>query len=61
MSHAAYRGSHGGMLTFNINDGYLDGLIRGFRSGILAASDYGNLVQCDTLEGELQEDDRERE
>jgi V-type H+-transporting ATPase subunit d len=46
----SYSGSHGGMLTFNINNGYLDGLVRGFRSGILGSGDYANLVQCDTLE-----------
>uniref|UniRef100_A0A5S6QC92 V-type proton ATPase subunit n=1 Tax=Trichuris muris TaxID=70415 RepID=A0A5S6QC92_TRIMR len=37
-------------LTFNINHGYLEGLVRGFRGGILSPSDYSNLVQCDTLE-----------
>jgi len=38
------------MLTFNINDGYVEALIRGFRSGILTTNDYANLVQCDTLD-----------
>ncbi|KRY56315.1 V-type proton ATPase subunit d 1 [Trichinella britovi] len=37
-------------LTFNIDHGYLEGLVRGFRGGILSPSDYTNLVQCDTLE-----------
>lgn len=36
---------------FNVNDGYLEGLVRGFRNGILTQADYLNLVQCDTLEG----------
>lgn len=40
----------GGMMTFNINDGYLEALVRGFRSGILTTADYANLVQCETLE-----------
>jgi len=40
----------GSMLTFNINDGYLEALIRGFRSGLLNRQDYDNLIQCDTLE-----------
>jgi V-type H+-transporting ATPase subunit d len=40
----------GNMFTFNTNDGYLEGLIRGFRSGILTTSDYANLIQCDQLE-----------
>lgn len=38
-------------MTFNIHSGYLEGLVRGFRSGILKQSDYTNLVQCETLEG----------
>lgn len=40
----------GGMFTFNTNDGYLEALVRGFRSGILSQSDYANLIQCDQLE-----------
>ena len=38
-------------LTFNIDHGYLEGLVRGFKGGLLTASDYANLVQCDTLDG----------
>jgi len=40
----------GGLFTFNANDGYLEALLRGFRSGILTTTDYANLVQCDALE-----------
>jgi len=40
----------GGLFTFNANDGYLEALLRGFRSGILTTADYANLVQCDALE-----------
>ena len=36
---------------FNIDNGYLEGLVRGFRSGILNRADYLNLVQCETVEG----------
>lgn len=39
------------MLTFNIDDGFLEGVIQGCRDGILRQSDYNNLVQCDSLEG----------
>ena len=39
---------------FNIDNGYLEGLVRGFKSGILKQSDYLNLVQCETLEGEMR-------
>jgi hypothetical protein len=37
--------------TFNSNDGYFEGLARGFRAGILTREDYTNLCQCETLEG----------
>lgn len=37
---------------FNVDNGYLEGLVRGFRSGILKRADYVNLVQCETVEGE---------
>ena len=37
---------------FNVDNGYLEGLVRGFRSGILNRTDYLNLVQCETIEGE---------
>jgi V-type H+-transporting ATPase subunit d len=43
--------SPGSFMTFNINDGYLEALVRGFRSGILKMSDYTNLTQCENLEG----------
>lgn len=39
---------------FNIDGGYLEGLCRGFKCGILKQSDYLNLVQCETLEGKLR-------
>ena len=38
---------------FNVDNGYLEGLVRGFRSGILSRTDYINLVQCETIEGRL--------
>lgn len=37
-------------LYFNIDHGYLEGLVRGFKGGILTQHDYGNLVQCENLE-----------
>ncbi|XP_074646492.1 V-type proton ATPase subunit d 1 [Tubulanus polymorphus] len=37
-------------LYFNIDNGYLEGLVRGFKAGILRQNDYLNLVQCETLE-----------
>jgi V-type H+-transporting ATPase subunit d len=38
------------MLTFNVDDGYLEGVLRGFRSGFLTSSDFVSLTQCETLE-----------
>lgn len=38
-------------LYFNIDSGYLEGICRGFRGGILTRADYINLVQCESLEG----------
>lgn len=37
-------------VTFNIDHGYLEGLVRGFKGGLLTQADYANLVQCETLE-----------
>uniref|UniRef100_A0A3B4B7R3 ATPase H+ transporting V0 subunit d1 n=1 Tax=Periophthalmus magnuspinnatus TaxID=409849 RepID=A0A3B4B7R3_9GOBI len=37
-------------LYFNADNGYLEGLVRGFKAGILSQADYLNLVQCETLE-----------
>ena len=38
------------MLTFNVDDGYLEGIARGFRSGLLTSTQYMNLTQCESLE-----------
>ncbi|KAL5260622.1 hypothetical protein ACHWQZ_G010691 [Mnemiopsis leidyi] len=40
----------GDMTTFNIDSGYFEGLVRGYRSGILRRNDYHNLVECETLD-----------
>ncbi|CAA0823394.1 V-type proton ATPase subunit d2 [Striga hermonthica] len=37
-------------LTFNIHGGYLEAIVRGYRSGLLTAADYNNLCQCETLD-----------
>jgi V-type H+-transporting ATPase subunit d len=36
---------------YNIEGGFLEGMLRGFKSGILSQSTYINLGQCETLEG----------
>ncbi len=38
-------------LFFNMDSGYFEGLLRGFRAGILKQSDYINLTQCENLDG----------
>ena len=40
-------------ISFNIDHGYLEGLLRGFKSGILKQADYLNLIQCETLDGKF--------
>ncbi|TFL02304.1 V0 complex, c/d subunit of ATPase, partial [Pterulicium gracile] len=37
-------------LFFNVDTGFLEGIIRGYKSGILSQSHYSNLTQCETLE-----------
>ena len=39
------------MLFNNIDDGYLEGLLRGLRGGILTSADYANLCQCESIDG----------
>jgi len=52
--------SLGGMETFNMQHGFCEALIRGFRSGFLEDETYHHLSQCDNLEDvklNLQETD----
>jgi len=35
---------------FNVNDGFGEAIVRGFRSGFLTSDDYRRLVQCESLE-----------
>ena len=37
-------------MSFNIQDGYLEGIVRGYRSGLLSPADYNNLCQCENLD-----------
>ncbi|KAB0357149.1 hypothetical protein FD754_001305 [Muntiacus muntjak] len=37
-------------LNFNADHGYLEGLVRGCKAGLLTRQDYVNLVQCENLE-----------
>jgi V-type H+-transporting ATPase subunit d len=40
----------GGMTTFNMQLGFVEGLVRGFRSSFLSDVHYHQLTQCETLE-----------
>ncbi|KAJ3050241.1 H(+)-transporting V0 sector ATPase subunit d [Rhizophlyctis rosea] len=35
---------------FNVDDGYLEAIVRGLKAGLLTSSQYTNLTQCETLE-----------
>ncbi|WFC99204.1 RNA helicase [Malassezia yamatoensis] len=37
-------------LTFNINGGYLEGIVRGYRNSMLSSGNYQALTQCETLD-----------
>ena len=43
----------GGIHMFNIQHGFPEALIRGYRSGFMKSSDYHHLTQCDTIEVRL--------
>jgi hypothetical protein len=42
--------SLGGMSTFNMQHGFVEALVRGYRSGFLTDTDYHHMTQCDNLE-----------
>ncbi|EGG23152.1 hypothetical protein DFA_05284 [Cavenderia fasciculata] len=52
---------HGGIFTFNKDDGYLEALLRGFRKGILSHVDYTNLRQCENLEGKKKQQEEQKD
>lgn len=37
-------------INFNVDSGYLEGIVRGFKLGIINNATYVNLIQCETLE-----------
>ncbi|KAK2046597.1 ATP synthase subunit [Colletotrichum somersetense] len=37
-------------LFFNVNSGYIEGIVRGYRNGLLTSSNYSNLTQCETID-----------
>ena len=37
-------------LYFNVNGGYVEGIVRGYRNTLLTGSNYGNLTQCESID-----------
>ncbi|KZT12014.1 ATPase V0 complex subunit D [Laetiporus sulphureus 93-53] len=37
-------------LFFNVNAGFLEGIVRGYKAGLLTQTQYNNLTQCETIE-----------
>lgn len=47
-------------LFFNSHSGYLEGIIRGFKAGLISQTQYSNLTQCETLDGQSRMSQRPR-
>jgi V-type H+-transporting ATPase subunit d len=43
--------SAGDISTFNMEHGFAEAVVRGFRSGYLSDQDYHHLTQCENLDG----------
>jgi hypothetical protein len=39
-------------LTIQASSGFLEGIVRGYKAGLLTQGAYHNLTQCENLEGE---------
>ncbi|KAK7741917.1 H(+)-transporting V0 sector ATPase subunit d [Diatrype stigma] len=37
-------------LFFNVDNGYIEGIVRGYRNGLLTGANYSNLTQCETID-----------
>ncbi|KAF3766256.1 hypothetical protein M406DRAFT_78981 [Cryphonectria parasitica EP155] len=37
-------------LFFNVNNGYVEGIVRGYRNGLLTNANYSNMTQCETID-----------
>ncbi|CAP92536.1 H(+)-transporting V0 sector ATPase subunit d [Penicillium rubens] len=37
-------------LFFNVNGGYVEGIVRGYRNSLLSGQNYSNLTQCETID-----------
>jgi V-type H+-transporting ATPase subunit d len=41
-------------LYFNVNNGYIEGVIRGYRNSLLSSANYSNLTQCEAPRHQLE-------
>ncbi|KAL9097870.1 MAG: hypothetical protein Q9165_000196 [Trypethelium subeluteriae] len=37
-------------LFYNVQNGYIEGVVRGYRNALLTSQNYGNLTQCETID-----------
>ncbi|MCJ1312384.1 H(+)-transporting V0 sector ATPase subunit d [Agyrium rufum] len=37
-------------LFYNVNGGFVEGIVRGYRNNLLTSQNYGNLTQCETVD-----------
>ena len=42
---------YGDLNTFNMDHGYNEALVRGYKSGFLTDSEYHHIAQCENIEG----------
>lgn len=38
-------------MFYNVSNGYVEGIVRGYRNTLLTGQSYGNLTQCETIDG----------
>ena len=38
-------------VTLQVDSGFLEGIVRGYKAGLLTQAQYNNLTQCETIEG----------
>ena len=43
-------------MFYNVTAGYIEGIVRGYRNNLLTGQNYGNLTQCETIDGMQQPD-----
>jgi hypothetical protein len=39
------------LLAAQVDAGFLEGIVRGYKAGLLTQNQYNNLTQCETIEG----------